>query len=71
MRHHQNGCSHGFIDALNGGKQHLGRMAVQCAGGFVRQNQLGIVDDGSGAGAPLLLAAGYLIGVFFQNIRDV
>ena len=46
-------------------------MAVQCAGGFIRQKQLGAVDDGSGTSAPLLLAAGHLIGVFIQNIHDV
>ena len=71
MRHHEYGRPQRFIDTLDSGKQHLGRMAVQCAGGFVRQNQLGIVDDGSGAGAPLLLAAGHLIEVFVHNICDV
>ena len=49
----------------------MGRMAVQCAGGFIRQNQLGAVDDSSGTSAPLLLAAGHLIRVFIQDVRDV
>ena len=38
MRYHQNGCSQVFVDTLYRGQKHLRRMAVQCAGGFVRQN---------------------------------
>ncbi len=60
-----------LIDLLQSGEQHLGRMTVQGAGGLIRQQELGPVDDGARAGAPLLLAAGKLVGVFVQNVRDI
>ena len=40
----------------------LAGFGVQCAGGFVCQNQLGIGDDGPGDGHTLLLTAGKLCG---------
>ena len=70
MRHHQDRCPGLLIDALHGTEEHLGRMAVQGTGGFIGQEQLRFVDDRPGAGAALFLAAGHLIGIFVQNIRD-
>ena len=58
------------MDALYGTEEHLGRMAVQGTGGFIGQEQLRFVDDRPGAGVALFLAAGHLIGIFVQNIRD-
>ena len=49
----------------------MGRVAVQSAGRFIRQNQFGLVDDCPSASTPLFLTAGHLVGVFVQNIRDV
>ena len=46
------------------------RPGVQRAGGFVRQHDLGLGDEGPGHGAPLLLPAGHLVGVLFQQGLD-
>ncbi len=46
-------------------------MAVQCACGFICQQESGIVDDRPCTGAALFLAAGYLIGIFVQDITDI
>ena len=71
MGHHEDGGPQLAVHVLQGGQEHLGRVAVQGAGGFVGQDQFGVVDDGPGAGAPLLLPAGDLIGVLVQNVPDV
>ena len=47
-----------------------GSRGFRSAGGFVCQNQLGVRDEGPGHSSPLLLAAGDLIGVFRQDVRD-
>ena len=57
--------------SVDGCQQQLGRVAVQCAGGFVGQQQFGMVDDGPGAGTALLLSTGYLIRVVVENLTDV
>ena len=36
VRYHEDSCAELSVDFLQGGKQHLGRMAVQRAGRFVR-----------------------------------
>ena len=46
-------------------------MAVQRAGGLVGQQQLGVIDDGPGAGTPLLLASGHMVGVLIQDVPDI
>ena len=43
---------------------------VQCAGGFIRQQNIGIVDQCPGDGHPLHLTAGHLIGLFVQLIAQ-
>ena len=35
------------------------------------RDRLRLVDNGSGTGAPLLLASRHLIGVLIQNVRDI
>ena len=48
----------------------IGGPGVQCAGGLVRQQQAGLGDKCAGHGGALLLAAGHLVGVLFQQVRD-
>ena len=66
---HQNGLP-GAVQFSEQLQQGVGGPGVQSAGGFVCQNQLGVRDEGPGHSSPLLLAAGDLIGVFRQDVRD-
>ena len=66
---HQNGLP-GAVQLPEQLQQGVGGPGVQCAGGLVRQDQLGVCDEGTGHGRPLLLTAGDLVGIFRQNVRD-
>ena len=46
------------------------RLAVQCAGGLVGQQDVRVVDEGAGDGHPLHLAAGHLGGVLVQLVAQ-
>ena len=46
------------------------RPGVQRSGGLVGQHEPGLGDEGPGHGAPLLLPAGHLVGVFVQQFPD-
>ena len=46
-------------------------MTIQRTGWFICQKQFGIVDNCPGTRTTLLLAAGNLIGILVQNIRDI
>lgn len=46
----------------------IGRPGVQSAGRLVGQDELRLGDDGSGYGCTLLLSAGNLVGIFFQQV---
>lgn len=71
MGDHDNGGAHLLVHALQGAQQHLAGVAVQSPGGLIGQDELGVVYHGPGAGAPLLLAAGDLIGELGQDVPDV
>ena len=45
-----------------GFEDHLSRLGIEVAGGFVGQDEGGIVDQGPGDGHPLYLSSGKLIG---------
>ena len=47
-----------------------GGLAVQRAGGLVRQENVRVVDEGAGDGHPLHLAAGHLAGLFIQLVAQ-
>ena len=51
-------------------QQLVGGLGVQGAGGLVGQQNAGIGDHGAGHSGALLLAAGDLIGVLFQQLFD-
>ena len=59
------------MDALEGVEQHLGRVAVQRAGGLVGQQEPRGVDEGPGAGTALPLPARHLVRVLVQDVLDV
>ena len=71
MRHHKNRRTKLFVDALDRRQKHLRRMTIQRTGWFICQKQFGIVDNCPGTRTTLLLAAGNLIGILVQNIRDI
>ena len=48
----------------------VGGAGIQCSGGFIRQQQAGLVDDGSGDRDTLLLAAGELVRLILHAIRQ-
>ena len=51
--------------------QHFSRgIRVQCPGGLVRQKQTWMIDDGSGDGNPLLLAAGKLVWTIVHTLTQ-
>ena len=51
--------------------QHLSSGAgIEGPCGFIRQQQTGAIDDGSGNGHPLLLSSGELIGLVLQTLRQ-
>ena len=56
MGHHQYGRRKALIHIADGIQQHLGGMAVQSARWFIRQDEPGPVNHGSGTGAALLLS---------------
>ena len=60
MRDHQKGLT-AFVDAVEQPQKTVGGLAVQRAGGFVRQKQLRLGDQRPGNGSPLLLTAGNFI----------
>ena len=64
MGDHEDGRSQLLVDALDGGQKYLRGMTVQCPGRLVSQQELGLVDYGSGTGAALFFTSGYLIGLF-------
>ena len=41
---------------------------IQCTGGFIRQNNIGVVYNGSGNGDSLHLSAGHFVGLFIKLI---
>ncbi len=48
----------------------LGGVGVECAGGFVGQDQGGTVDDRAGDGDALLLTAGELVGFVVESVAE-
>ena len=48
----------------------LARLAVQCAGRFVSQDERWIIDDGAGNDHPLLFSAGQLIGPMVGTVTQ-
>lgn len=50
------------VDVLNQLQDLLGGAVVQCAGGFVAEQDIRILDDGPANGNTLLLSAGKLVG---------
>ena len=50
------------------GKDSVGRMLIEIARGFVRQDQRGLVGEGAGDGNPLLLTTGKLGRTVFQPL---
>ena len=69
MSNHHDGLTAG-IQTVEQAQQLIRGLGVQRAGGFVRQNQLGLGDHRPGHGGALLLTAGDLIGIFFQQPGD-
>ena len=70
MGHHEDGGLQGFLGLLKGPDHRPAGLGVQIAGGFVRQDQQGVVDEGPGHGGPLLLAAGDLRRVLGADGAD-
>ncbi len=48
----------------------LGGVGVECAGGFVGEDEGGAVDDRAGDGDALLLAAGELVGFIVEPVAE-
>ena len=66
---HQDRLSLG-VDVAKQPQQLVGGLGVQSTGGLVGQDEAGVGDESPGHGCPLLLAAGHLIGVLFQQVGD-
>ena len=70
MGHHEDGGLQGVPGLLKGPDHRPAGLGVQVAGGLVRQDQQGVVDEGPGHGTALLLAAGDLRRVFVPDGGD-
>ena len=70
MSDHENGSAHILVHGGHDLQQVLGCLGVQRPGGFIGQEQGLSCNHGPGAGGPLLLAPGYLIGKFRQDVGD-
>ena len=70
MGHHEDGGLQGVPGLLKGADHRPAGLAVQVAGGLVRQDQQRAVDEGPGHGGALLLAAGDLRRVFAPDVAD-
>mgnify|MGYP000435289138 CR=1 FL=1 len=68
--HHEDGGLQGFLGLFKGANHRPAGLAVQVAGGFVRQDQQGMVDERPGHGGTLLLTAGDLRRVFVPDGGD-
>ena len=69
VRHHQHRLPRS-VDLTEELQQFIRRLGIQRTGRLVCQNQLGSGDQGSGNGGALLLPAGHLIRILFQQLRD-
>ena len=69
--HHDDGGAVGFIDLFQQPHDFPAHFRVQVARGLVRDEQGGIVDDGSGDGDPLLLAAGELVRITVGLVLEI
>ena len=69
MRDHQDGLAAG-TDIGEDAQQLVRGAGIERAGRLVGQQQTGVRDDRAGNGRALLLAAGDLIRIFFQQLRD-
>ena len=70
MGHHEDGGLQGLLGLFEGPDHRPAGLAVQVAGGLVRQDQQGVVDEGPGHGTALLLAAGDLRRVLVPDGGD-
>ena len=70
MGYHEDGGLQGFLGLFKGANHRPAGLAVQVAGGFVRQDQQGMVDERPGHGGTLLLTAGDLRRVFVPDGGD-
>ena len=68
--YHEDGGLQGFLGLFKGANHRPAGLAVQVAGGFVRQDQQGMVDERPGHGGTLLLTAGDLRRVFVPDGGD-
>ena len=66
----ENGDPHVPVDALEIIHHLFGGDGVQRSHRLVGQDDLRLRDEGPGHGGPLLLAAGDLVGVLLQQLRD-
>ena len=69
MGHHEDGLAVG-VEAGEQAQQLVGGLGIQRAGGLVGQQDTGPGNHGAGHSGALLLAAGHLIGVLFQQLLN-
>lgn len=70
MGHHQDRSPQLRMDVLQRSQKQLRRVAVQCSGGFIRQDQFRGMYKSPCTRTALLLSARYLIGIFVQDISN-
>ena len=71
VRYHQDRRTQLVVHFLKGFQQCLRCPGVECAGRFIRKDQLRVMDQGSGTGATLFLSSGYLLGKLIPDLIDL
>src|SRR4051812_40448728 len=70
VRHHNHGDAASAIQILNEIEYLFAGLAVEIAGGFVGQQELGPIHQSAGQGDPLLFASGKLSGTMADSTRQ-